>query len=57
MYASVINNRFDADPKKWRFIAAIALDVSTFVELCTPIFPSQFLLLASFANIGTLYRA
>lgn len=35
-YASVIGNRFDANPKKWRMISAVALDVGTLLEVLTP---------------------
>ena len=51
-YASFINDRFDEDPKKWRFVAALALDVAILIEICTPIFPEHFLMMAALANIG-----
>jgi hypothetical protein len=52
MFASFINNRFDADPKRWRMISALALDGSTLLELMSPLAPSLFLPIASVANVG-----
>jgi hypothetical protein len=37
VFAALINNRFDADPKKWRFISALVQDVSTLIEILTPL--------------------
>lgn len=43
----------DSNPKRWRMVAAIALDCSTLLEICTPMMqPSWFLPMASLANIG-----
>lgn len=52
LFASFINNRFDADPKRWRFLASIALEISNCIEIISPFFPNYFLFLASFANFG-----
>lgn len=52
IFAGVVNNQFDADPKKWRMIASISLDISSFIELLTPLAPGYFLPLAAFANVG-----
>lgn len=52
IFASIVSNRFDADPKRWRMLAAISMDVSSFIELLTPLAPSYFLLIASVANVG-----
>lgn len=52
VFASFVNNRFDADPKKWRFLASCSLECSTFLELLTPLAPGYFLPMASLANIG-----
>jgi hypothetical protein len=52
MFASFINNRFDADPKRWRMISAVALDGSTLLELMSPLAPGLFLPIASVANVG-----
>jgi hypothetical protein len=52
VFASVISNRFDVDPKYWRMVAAVAMDMSAFLELLSPLFPGYFLIVASVANAG-----
>ena len=43
----------DSNPKRWRMVAAVALDLSTLLEICTPMMGSHwFLPMASIANIG-----
>lgn len=43
----------DTNPKRWRMVAAMALDFSTLLEICTPMMgPEYFLPCASIANIG-----
>eukprot|EP00578_Thalassiosira_sp_NH16_P031136 CAMPEP_0181080682 /NCGR_PEP_ID=MMETSP1071-20121207/2698_1 /TAXON_ID=35127 /ORGANISM="Thalassiosira sp., Strain NH16" /LENGTH=562 /DNA_ID=CAMNT_0023162177 /DNA_START=250 /DNA_END=1938 /DNA_ORIENTATION=+ len=43
----------DTNPKRWRMVAALALDLSTLLEICTPLMgPEFFLPCASVANIG-----
>lgn len=43
----------DTNPKRWRMVAATALDLSTLLEICTPMMgPEYFLPCASIANIG-----
>lgn len=43
----------DSNPKRWRMVAALALDLSTLLEICTPMMGSHwFLPMASIANIG-----
>lgn len=43
----------DTNPKRWRMVAALALDLSTLLEICTPFLGAEyFLLCASVANIG-----
>jgi hypothetical protein len=49
-----IGDRFDSDPKKLRYEAAVAMQTATFLELITPIFPAWFLPIASISNIGGL---
>ncbi|CAM9118404.1 unnamed protein product, partial [Ectocarpus fasciculatus] len=51
-FASFINNRFDADPKKWRIFAAMAMELSSLLEFMTPLCPQYFIPLASIANVG-----
>lgn len=44
---------FDADPKRWRMVAAMALDGATLIEILSPLFPSVLILpVASIANVG-----
>jgi hypothetical protein len=44
---------FDTDPKRWRMVAAMALDGATLLEIVSPLFPSALVLpVASVANIG-----
>lgn len=52
LFASFVNNKFDANPKKWRFIAALTLELSNLIELSTPFAPAYFLPLAAIANTG-----
>ena len=52
LFASFINNRFDADPKRWRVVAAVSMDVAMYLEALTPLAPFLFLPLATLANVG-----
>jgi hypothetical protein len=52
LFASVVNNKFDADPKRWRLLATIAMDAASFLEMLTPMMPGYFLAVASVANVG-----
>jgi hypothetical protein len=49
-YAAMIGNRFDADPKRWRMVAALVLDAATVLEIGTPLVPGLFLPVAATAN-------
>ena len=49
---ALISTRFDAEPKRWRLLSAVALDAATLLELCTPFAPAFFLPLAAAANVG-----
>lgn len=45
--------KFDADPKKWRMVAALSLDAATLLEIMSPLVPSVWVLpIASVANVG-----
>jgi hypothetical protein len=48
LFASVVNTRFDANPKRFRLGAAAALDSAMFLEVATPLFPAYFLPLGTF---------
>eukprot|EP01038_Epipyxis_sp_PR26KG_P005580 gene5580-7705_t len=52
IFAGLVNNQFDSEPKKWRMIAALSLEGSCLIEMLTPLAPGYFLILASIANIG-----
>jgi hypothetical protein len=51
-FASQINHRFDAEPKKYRIFAALIMDLSSVLEIICPMFPASFVVMASIANIG-----
>lgn len=53
IFASMVGNRFDAEPRRWRFISAIALDAACLLEIATASVPQLFLPLAALANCGT----
>jgi hypothetical protein len=45
--------KFDADPKKWRMVAALSMDGATLLEIVSPLVPYVWVLpVASVANIG-----
>ncbi|KAK9863284.1 hypothetical protein WJX84_005289 [Apatococcus fuscideae] len=50
--AACFGSYFDANLKRFRFITALLVSVCTLLEFITPMFPGQFLLLASLANVG-----
>ncbi|OWZ03885.1 putative mitochondrial protein [Phytophthora megakarya] len=52
LFASLVNNRYDADPKRWRVASSLALDVSVLGEILTPLAPGSFLAIASLANVA-----
>lgn len=52
VFASLVNTHLDEDPKHWRFVTALLLEISTFLEVLSPFFPGYFLLVASLANVG-----
>jgi hypothetical protein len=52
VFASFVNNQFDANPKRWRMIAGISMDSASFLELLTPLAPAYFLPIAAVANVG-----
>ena len=47
-----MNSRLDADSRGWRILTTWLLEVSTWLEVMTPLFPQHFLLLATLANTG-----
>jgi len=49
---SVVNDRFDENPKRWKMLSVVMLELSCFLELMAPLAPKFFLVIASLANIG-----
>ena len=47
-----MNSRLDSDSRGWRILAAWLLEISTWLEVMTPLFPHYFLLFATMANVG-----
>lgn len=52
VFAGLINNRFDSNPKQWRVLSSIALDAASLLEIMIAFVPTYFLPMASVANIG-----
>ncbi|KAJ3366627.1 hypothetical protein GGF32_003271 [Allomyces javanicus] len=52
LYASIMGEKFDSEPKRLRFNAALAMQGACLVDLLTPLVPHLFLPLASLSNIG-----
>lgn len=52
VYTSLRSHLFDSEPKRYRFRASLALQVATFCELLTPLFPHLFLPMASLSNVA-----
>uniref|UniRef100_A0A7S1XGB6 Uncharacterized protein n=1 Tax=Compsopogon caeruleus TaxID=31354 RepID=A0A7S1XGB6_9RHOD len=50
LYGYVAGKQFDHDPKSWRILSDTVEDVGGALELLTPLFPGNFLMLASIAN-------
>ena len=49
--AYFINTKYDSQPRQWRFLAGIFLDLGSLIECFTPFAPNLFLLIASTANV------
>lgn len=54
LYAAVVGDRFDADPKRWRLAAALASDAAGALEVSMALAPGAvpFLPLAAVSNVG-----
>ena len=52
LYAGSTGNRFDENPKFYKWISATSLNISCAIEIISPLFPGYFLFLASIATIG-----
>ncbi|KAJ1995369.1 hypothetical protein GGI25_004306 [Coemansia spiralis] len=52
IYATMVGQKFDSDPKHQRFWSAVWLQTATWLEMLTPLFPHLFVVIGSVANIG-----
>ena len=54
IYAAALGDRFDSDPKRWRFASAVAGDVAGALEVSLALSPAAlpFLPIAALANVG-----
>ena len=52
VYASFVSDKFDSEPKRFRFQATVAMQGANVLELLTPLWPGSFLVIASISNIG-----
>ncbi|KAI9331819.1 vitamin B6 photo-protection and homoeostasis-domain-containing protein [Zopfochytrium polystomum] len=52
LFAGAVADRFDSHPRRFRYMAALAIQASTLLELLTPLVPSLFLPMASLSNVG-----
>ncbi|KAI1297035.1 hypothetical protein EDD11_007245 [Mortierella claussenii] len=52
VYASFVSDKFDSEPKRFRFQATVAMQGANVLELLTPLWPGYFLIIASISNIG-----
>lgn len=48
----MVNDKFDANPKRWKMVSALSLDAACLLELLAPLAPNYFLAIASLANVG-----
>ncbi|KAJ2497404.1 hypothetical protein GGH96_005118 [Coemansia sp. RSA 1972] len=52
IYATLVGQKFDSDPKHQRFWSSVWLQTATWLEMLTPLFPHLFVVIGSVANIG-----
>ncbi|KAG2171488.1 hypothetical protein INT43_009149 [Umbelopsis isabellina] len=52
LYASAVSDRFDSEPRWYRFKSTCVMQAASLIELFTPLFPGAFLVMASVSNIG-----
>ncbi|KAJ3215426.1 hypothetical protein HDU67_000410 [Dinochytrium kinnereticum] len=52
LYAAFFGSRFDSQARRYRFLAAISIQLATISELLTPLVPHLFLPMASLSNVG-----
>mgnify|MGYP003385119716 CR=1 FL=1 len=47
IFAGLVNNQYDSDPKRWRLLSSVAMEVSSGIEILTPLAPGYFLPMVS----------
>ena len=52
LYAGSTGNQFDENPKYYKWVSALSLNISCAIEIISPLFPHYFLALASIGTIG-----
>lgn len=52
IYAGTTGGRFDENPKFYKWVSAVSLNISCAIEMVTPLYPGHFLLLASIGTLG-----
>ncbi|KAI9595912.1 vitamin B6 photo-protection and homoeostasis-domain-containing protein [Syncephalis fuscata] len=52
LYAGVVGDRFDSEPKRHRMRAAVLMQLAGAIEIVSPLWPGGFLAIASISNIG-----
>ncbi|KAI8869296.1 DUF647-domain-containing protein [Ramicandelaber brevisporus] len=52
LYASFVSDKFDSEPKRYKFWAGAILQLATLGEILAPLAPHMFLLIGSLSNIG-----
>ncbi|KAJ1725099.1 hypothetical protein LPJ53_000662 [Coemansia erecta] len=52
LYATMVGQKFDSDPKHLRFWSAVWLQSATWLEMLAPLAPHLFILIGSAANVG-----
>ncbi|KAF9985368.1 hypothetical protein BGZ65_011021 [Modicella reniformis] len=52
VYASFVSDKFDSEPKRFRFQSTVAMQGANVLELLAPLWPGYFLIIASISNIG-----
>jgi hypothetical protein len=50
LFVALVGDRFDRDAKLYRFLAGVALNLATLLEIMVPLWPAAFLPLAAAAN-------
>ncbi|KAI9221824.1 vitamin B6 photo-protection and homoeostasis-domain-containing protein [Blastocladiella britannica] len=52
LYVSVMGEKFDAEPKRLRFLACSTMQAASLLEVLLPLVPHLFLPIASISNVG-----